>query len=217
MFNDWFGLTKAVLSGQKTMTRRVVSIPKTFKGQEVRGYRIYVNGVGNWCSSLIDEHGFDIEGSGLTPQYQIGEEVAIAQAYKDVLSCEFLTTEQEYGIINEMEKKSVGCRNKMFVKAELMPHRIRITNVSLQRLQDISDEDCLKEGVVEEVRKIGGSDLKIYHPSAEHVNAMKKIGWGVVEYTPQQAFASLIDKVHIGEGLWKKNPHVFVYEFELVK
>ena len=39
-----------------------------------------------------------------------------------------------------------GWNNKMFVRADLMPHRIKITGIKLERLQDISEEDIYKEG-----------------------------------------------------------------------
>ena len=97
-----------------------------------------------------------------------------------------------------------------------MPHRIRITNVKLQRLRNISDEDCLKEGVVECIREIGGAEVKKYYPSIRHADATQKRGWGVVYDSPRIAFARLIDWVS-GDGTWEKNPYVFVYEFELVK
>ena len=38
--------------------------------------------------------------------------------------------------------------NKMFVKANLMPHVIEIINIKAERLNDISDEDCRKEGII---------------------------------------------------------------------
>ena len=31
MFNDKFGLTQAVLDGRKTMTRRIIKCPRTFR------------------------------------------------------------------------------------------------------------------------------------------------------------------------------------------
>ena len=33
MFNDEYGLTQAVLDGRKTMTRRIIKCPRTFKGE----------------------------------------------------------------------------------------------------------------------------------------------------------------------------------------
>lgn len=36
MFDDKFGLTEAVLNGKKTMTRRIIKCPITFRGKPVR-------------------------------------------------------------------------------------------------------------------------------------------------------------------------------------
>lgn len=202
MFNDLFGLTQAVLSGRKTMTRRMIRVPR--------------NAVGEYYTYLTDEEDMNIDDSFLKSLYNIGEEVAVAQSYKDVISYEYLTPEQEKQVFKEIEKQSAGCTNKMFVKAELMPNRIRITNIGIQKLQDIPEEDCLKEGVVECIREIGGAEVKKYYPSLRHADATKEIGWGVVYDTPKAAFARLIDTVS-GVGTWEKNPYAFVYEFELVK
>lgn len=35
----------------------------------------------------------------------------------------------------------------MFVRPDLMPRRIRITDIRIERLHDISPDDCLREGV----------------------------------------------------------------------
>lgn len=86
----------------------------------------------------------------------------------------------------------------MFVKAKLMPHRIRITGVRCERLQDISDGDCLREGVqyIEEI--------EMYY--LERTDREE----GFYFDSPREAFASLIDKVS-GKGTWDSNPWVFVY------
>jgi hypothetical protein len=107
----------------------------------------------------------------------------------------------------------------MFVKAELMPYQIKITNVRIQRLQDISDEDCLAEGVVKIVHSIptkAPQYITGYYPSMLLKEAADKLGWGRSYSTPQYAYADLIDKVS-GEGTWESNPWVWVYEFELMK
>lgn len=92
----------------------------------------------------------------------------------------------------------------MFVRADLMPHRIRITNVRVERLQDISDEDCLREGIEEHLKGV-------------QYGFTSNIGY-VGQYpftTPREAFALLIDKIS-GKGTWESNPWVFVYEFKLI-
>ena len=90
-----------------------------------------------------------------------------------------------------------------------MPHRIRINNIKVERLQDISEKDCFKEGITMmtegkiEIGNAYGWDIKI--------DALKRDSF----FTPKEAFAALIDKVS-GKGTWESNPWVFVYEFELL-
>ncbi len=132
--------------------------------------------------------------------YQVGEVVAIAQSYESIL-CDLSISDI---IRNEISDNHSGYKNKMFVKAELMPHHIKITNIRVERLQDISDEDCLREGI----RK-WDKDGNPLEPSYDFVNSPH--GYA----TPREAFAALIDKVS-GRGTWDSNPMVWVYEFELV-
>lgn len=182
MFNDKYGLTIAVLDGRKTMTRRLVP-----------------QGVVSLC-----ERGMYEMALGST-KYKVGEIVAIAQAYRDASpSNDFI---EELAFLNEY-RWSKGWRNKMFVRADRMPHQIRITNIRIEKLQDISDEDCMKEGIME----------------GEFMNTWDTFyydEWGdvpnhITSKSPRKAFAALIDKVS-GKGTWASNPWVFVYEFELVK
>lgn len=100
----------------------------------------------------------------------------------------------------------------MFVRAELMPHRIRITDVRVERLQDISDEDCINEGIVKDTCKtyFNGYTAKF---SLDQYNNMLSSEWF---RTPREAFAHLINKVS-RKDVWNLNPYVFVYDFELVK
>lgn len=186
MFNDKYGLTQAVLDGRKTQTRRIVDVSKLSKMQ---------------IDSLDDENsdlGILTMGNLLDDsRYKVGEEVAVAQSYKDA-GCDFY-----------FHRGLAGWNNKMFVRADEMPHRIKITNIRIERLQDISDEDCMKEGVV----MIGNYKYGVYgiwDKSSKDRNAY------VVYNTPKQAFASLIDKT-CGKGAWESNPWVFVYDFVLIK
>ena len=75
----------------------------------------------------------------------------------------------------------------------------------MEKLQDISEEDCLKEGIL----RYGDP---FNEGRAEDFSFMNsKVHYG----TAREAFAALIDKVS-GKGTWKANPWVFAYSFELV-
>ena len=140
MFSDAFCLTLAVLNGTKTMTRRLLKVPKTCNGKEVYSFNVLTNNAGTQCVDLVDENGYVL---GIwKPPYEVGEIVAIAQSYKKIYP------NADFEMVgNDFMTESAGWTNKMFVRAELMPHHIRITDVKVERLQELSDEDCIKEGV----------------------------------------------------------------------
>lgn len=207
MFNDRFGLTEAVLSGRKTQTRRIITCPKEFKGEWVAGFYVYKrqsdNAIIQWpCMYDADECAFD--GGEILPKYKVGEIVAVAQAYREVAHPNDGFLDDRYEVKDEY---AAGWSNKMFVRADLMPHHIRITNVRVERLQDISEDDCIAEGVIESV-VMGTNGLL----SEYFVEGPKHMCYGK---TPREAYAVLIDKVS-GNGVFQSNPYVFVYDFELV-
>lgn len=201
MFNDKYGLTQAVLEGRKTQTRRIITYPKTFKGKDVCGLYVY-----RWKADgviteicMYDRDEISIDEGQILPKYKIGEIIAIAQSYNS-----FYNDECNPNLF----PNGAGWTNKMYVKPELMPHQIRITNVRAERLQDISDEDCLKEGIIK--GKVGSEDT--HFMDAYYIPTLKKDPF----CTPQGAYSYLIDKIS-GKGTWERNPYVFVYDFELVK
>lgn len=198
MFNDRYVLTKAVLEGKKTQTRRVV--PKDFFSL-------------NWDvkeRTLVYENDFgdfvDIRNSKYA-LFHVGEIVAVAQKYNDCGGVLENGIPRWKYISKIVGNTSGGWTNKMFVKPDLMPHQIRITAVRVERLQDISDEDCLKEGIG---LMVAGCEYYVF----TLIDTEK--GRFLDYKTPREAYAALIDKVS-GKGTWDKNPYVFVYDFEMVK
>lgn len=216
MFSERFGLEQAVLAGTKTMTRRIIpdiEIDWNRRGRVTLPVGGFEHGVLFMDVRLVlhDAGIFDYSAPAkYQPKYEVGEEVAIAQSYKNdgVLTYNAYNedgTAREDGLQRHKEMLgSKGYRNKMFVKAEYMPHRIRITGIKAERLQDISDEDCLREGLL-----AGEQEPKMYGfrlPKGTVISFM----------TPREAFAALIDRIS-GRGTWQRNPWVYAYTFELIK
>lgn len=203
---------KAVLDGTKTMTRRLLKVPKTCNGKEVYSFNILTNNAGTQCVGLVDENG-GVLGSW-KPHYEVGEVVAIAQSYKSIAD-ERDEAETVLGLHKigdnflTMDEMGAGWNNKMFVKSDLLPHHIKITDVKIERLQDIPEGECLHEGIG-------------YHRYRDEVWSDDSL-WGYYVHnnglllfdTPHEAFISLIDKIS-GKGTWESNPWVVAYSFELV-
>lgn len=215
MFNDRFGLTKAVLEGRKTMTRRICSIQPPYE-HSVIAFPVFA-GDGEdsplWLAyRWINKDTPNEYTEWIKPRYKKESEIiAIAQAYKDIL--DYLPDgfrRKSDGYISSIITTSEGYNNKMFVRADLMPHQVVLTNVRIQRLQDISDEDCLKEGIYKLCSANGNGGIAYSFLGA---SSNKHIG---LYPSPREAFAVLIDKIS-GKGIWARNPWVWVYEFELVK
>lgn len=189
MFNDQYGLTEAVLDGRKTQTRRI-AYEKPFK--HIRSCGFIMEGKDKGKLAIND--GNEIVAKST---YKIGEVVAIAQRYNDIPFANDI-------FIREFP---IGWSNKMFVKSDLMPHQIKITNIRCERLQDISTDDCMKEGIF--CSHIDGIDDAY---SCDATNDIFKTKWWY--RTPIQAYKMLISKLHLH---WDSNPLVFVYDFKLVK
>lgn len=209
MFNDKYSLTQAVLNGRKTMTRRIIKCPETYKGSPVKGLRITGSKDIRLAVEMLvyNEECDDFVPMYIQPRYEIGEVIAVAQSYESLgINPEIALNDRDGIGFYTKTKFAPGWKNKMFVRADLIPHHIRITNIKIERLQDISDEDCLKEGIYK--GQCGSADTHF-------MDAYYYKGDIQPYCTPREAFAALIDKVS-GKGTWESNPYAFVYEFELI-
>ena len=211
MFNDKFLLTQAVLEGRKTQTRRI--IPKDFFSltwDKRDDTLVYENGMGDFI---------DVRNSKYA-QCKVGEVVAVAQSYetisnaiskteskeKAVFYCKVMKVCFPDAIIHKDKEEIAGWYNKMFTRGALMPHQIRITNVRVEKLQDISEQDAIAEGIT-----YAGLTHDDYGEPTFVIDGFKE------EFSSaRDAYACLIDKIS-GKGTWTSNPYVFVYDFKLIK
>ena len=204
MFNNKYGLEAAVIGLHKNMTRRI--IPQKTVDFILNDFRR------EYFEATLDrlddkeciEQYFLVE-KIKEPPYKVGEIVAIAQAYKDIIA---RISPRFSPHAYDWMREEKGWTNKMFVRADLMPRHIRITDIKVERLQDISDEDCLKEGIQNKSCFPRKPAFPYYFEGGKH-------RWDNSFSTPRKAFSALIDKVS-GKGTWESNPWVFAYSFELI-
>lgn len=120
--------------------------------------------------------------------YSVGMTFLLAQSYSDIPK-ELLP--------NNINNRHWGFYNKKYVRNELLQYRIKILSCRAMKLHDITDEDIMKEGV----EKVGNI----------FVNGIT----GKTYKSARRAFSSLVNEIH-GKYTWRLNPHIFVYDFELV-
>lgn len=200
-------LFHATIEGGKTQTRRVIKSRSGFF---------------NVCSKngvVTDIWQCDADGWNgdnlipVKPRYQSGDIVYLKEPYvqecaefertdyiEQVATGKWLYRYAGHIIITNDKDSTFGkWKNKLFMPESAARHFIRITAVRAERLQDISDEDCFKEGIYKHIDGV--------------YEASDTLPMGA---TPREAYAALIDKIN-GKGTWDSNPWVWVYDYELTE
>lgn len=157
----------------------------------------------------------------IKPRYKVGEVVYLKEPYclYDESYLELKTTnglEIAYKYDNTLtleEITSKSCAkwaNKLFMPASAARFFIKITAVRAERLQDISEEDCFREGISESDSHFNGV------PFFYGVKSQGKFDEDTRAETPRTVYAILIDSIN-GIGTWNRNPWVRVYDYELTE
>lgn len=136
------------------------------------------------------------------PKYLVGETVYLKEPYSYLsLNNQELVLIYKYGEdYSDVEELSpIKWSNKLFMPESAARYFIKITGVRAERLQDISNVDCRKEGV------------NICKGCIE-----KGCSMGEVCAYPSAEYRELIKKIN-GKDIWERNPWVWVYDFQLIK
>ncbi|HFK1829500.1 TPA: hypothetical protein ACGW3C_000679 [Pseudomonas aeruginosa] len=213
LFNDQ--MVRAILDGRKTVTRRVMKpqpIPSRRGGHhwpcKVHQSMLHVerelqNGEGCWCGLVEAACPYGQPGDRLWVR-----ETWAADAQVDAIEPSDLSQGEPIWYPADLSVRQTGC--SMISKGRVRPSihmprwacriLLEITAVRVERLQDISEEQALAEGVRSE-------------PCDHTRQACADIGcWGD---TAKGAFGFLWESLN-GEGSWAANPWVWVVEFKRV-
>lgn len=189
------------VQGIKTQTRRIIN-----NQPDARGFR---------TTNVLFE---DWHGREARPRYKVGETVYLKEPYHiHVMSNPFVFQKWEETVYKYGEDaESIGIledelgiskwKNKLFMPEKYARHFIKITSVRAERLQDISEEDCIKEGISQGVCS-GGAFWGAKLTDGTYTSYSD---------SPREAYKRLIDKIN-GPGTWENNPWVWVYDYELTK
>lgn len=206
-------MVQATLKEIKTNTRRICNIPD---GWEYDGYgRItsYHPKKGKWGAIIRKGVGTDFPEVDIVPaKYQIGDILYVRETFVIEGMCfneDGTITHHEEPIVHykadgeeltwfdEWEDEvNVPWKPSIHMNKELARIFLRVTNVRVERLQDISVEDILKEGAPLITITVNNEDF---------INSKLK-GWWYDLWTSIN-----------GKGAWEENPFVFVYEFQRIE
>ncbi len=209
----------ATMRGDKTMTRRIINPQPKICPYENRptnhpkSFLSHTNKQGGIITGVMTTQEYAKEYA----RYQVGDTVYVAEGCKIAgptcfprrMIVTYLADGQERFVgISKREWKLWSKRkfpyrvmSGRFMYKSLARTFMTITGVGVERVQDISFEDCRAEGCRAEyseiVKDCGHPDCKGKH------------------YGEKWAFANFWNSIH-GAGAWDLNPYVWVYKWELI-
>ncbi len=173
---------RAILEGRKTQTRRVIGIP--FDEKPIYTSQVKWPDLGNF-----EVHTKDKSFSGYSykcPYGQVGDRLWVRES--------FLIDHYEklfYKAGKVFHPEFYKWKSSIFMPRWASRITLEITEIRVERLQEISREDCIKEGI----------ERHLYMPAGEY---------------ERQNFAFLWDSINGKKYPWESNPWVWVVAFRVL-
>ncbi|GAV24790.1 hypothetical protein ciss_07230 [Carboxydothermus islandicus] len=207
-------MVRAILEGRKTQTRRVIKPQPPNYVDKIYGPEIYEPAIINKDGELVpgkpvygvyDEWG---EWGVKCPYGQPGDILWVRETWiKDAAGYHYRANFNPG--MEETVKPTLRWRPSIHMPREASRLFLRVKNVRVERLQDISEQDAIAEG-------IEWTEEGPLHAHYLDKNICKTGAW-LNFTTAREAFASLWDSINAKNGYgWDVNPWVWVIEFELV-
>lgn len=225
-------MVRAILDGRKTVTRRVLNKSNTFFNGMAWPQDVSESDC-NWQSAWVDDGPSPAGNPGpyLHVEWPYGklcdggtDEKLWARVYPRKQPGDLLWVREAWSPIGELsectgpadihyratstEAEAALCEWKPSI---YMPRwacrlRLRVTAVKVERLQDISEEDAIAEGIIAMRSRAGSVPITVYGYDANAQNHSP---------SARDAFSFLWTSIN-GPGSWDVNPWVASYSFERV-
>ena len=204
-------MVKAILDGRKTQTRRVIPLKNNdliFTGFVVSSTAKNREG---YCAFGKNKEQ-DLE--FIKPKYKVGD-VLYVKEKSYFVDCDCYTpwqcSPQGWYATDEVSCSGIRCSVETIPSIH-MPKKcarifLKVTNVRVERLQNISDEDCLKDGI---------ENVTNYNPIELHRKFDTFRFNGCCYNSAKYAFKNIWNSTAKDGYRWEDNPYVFVYEFERI-
>ena len=191
-------MVQAILEGRKTQTRRIIK-PQPKEGIITTAFDFKK---GFYASKIkIEENPDRFEITKLfNPKYQTGDILWVRESFAKPPIYAFGV---KYIYKAGFNESICGWKPSIHMPKEAARIFLEVSNVRVERLRDISEDDAIAEGI-ERV-----SIAPFVHRFKNYLCNNKFIG-------PKESFKTLWMKIN-GEDSWNANPWVWVYEFKVVE
>lgn len=204
-------MVRALLDGRKTQTRRVAK----FVQPDGDGWHIRSSGGGMLGADDDDvrAHAADYAPYAVGDRLWVKETWTIGGVFTDCVETRYRAHERasHTEFVEQVPIARVGnlpkARWPKYASPLHMPRwasriTLTVTDVRVERLQDISNDDALAEGIIE------------YEPTEEEPAEFSHTDGGDVWNNPRSAYQALWDSIN-GNGAWDANPWVAAISFDV--
>lgn len=217
-------MVRALLSGRKTQTRRIVKSERYRLPYDADTFKVTRHGIikGD-CEKgessfmpLTNRYGIRSDKLWVKETFREWHESDNQCGCSDHCSCSTKpTTEYCYradGHQIDDEDRALGIKWKpsIFMPRHASRLTLQLVNVRIERLNDISEQDAMAEGIDNNCSHINDCDC---YPG-EWLNYLNDDD-GFPCYSPIDSYRTLWEKIN-GEGSWNENPWVWVVEFKQI-
>ena len=195
-------MVQAILAGRKTQTRRALKIQpsENWKPESYGEVHKMINGhpdsdkvMGHGYCNYEGDEAYACKFGKVGDQLWVRETFAI---YGDVNKC---VIHYRANYPNHVGRSGMGYKPSIHMPRWASRILLEITDIRVERLQDISEADAVAEGSSKS------------HPSIDKVSQT----FGFADW-PRSWFAQTWDHIN-GTGSWEANPWVWVVEFKVVE
>lgn len=219
-------MVQAILSGRKMQTRRVLKLktPVDIAGVEVDCYLrldLIPTNMQVFYANKKDKQ-INLYSGNEYAKYKPGDILWVRETFCDVShnleneNC-FLYKADFLGTTAELVK----WKPSLFMPKEAARIFLKVTNVRCERLQDISEEDAIAEGIDCHTDEDGKLQVYCYPVKGKDKTIFcdSYISEGIFNLKDPAAFSfrTLWDSINAKKHPWKSNPWVWVYDFERIE
>lgn len=197
-------MVKAILDGRKTQTRRIVKQqPFHIVGDMLSPYRWYAADQGAFCG--------DVEREIKCPYGFPDDILWVREKFMKLDQNNFTSGRKHLYAADIHESKVAQYAKRLWRPSIHMPYEaarifLRITDIRVERLQDISEDDACAEGITGDKH----DELWKDYAMGNDPEACRFI-------EPSRSFKSLWNSINLKRASWESNPWVWVITFEKIE
>lgn len=205
-------MVQAILEGRKTQTRRVVK-----RQPKEKDYlpELLTDHFGNYLLSYRKDRVF-VEDKTIKSIYgNVGDVLWVRETFAVIKSFEtglrYVVPKAGFESYKDkiIQDDKIKWKPSLFMPKDACRLFIKIKSIRVEKLQDISEEDAISEGVLKDVEFYPGDFKKemIYRDYTGKTNGCKDA---------RSSYMTLWQKIN-GADSWDENPYVWTLEFEIIE